>query len=159
MDNLAYLVPNKKLLLIGMSPSGLDCTLIPRLKDLGVTVEVVELCHEHAEWVRNCFGLKVYEQDVATFNNFNDYDCVMWRQGPEHVSKELFKGVFDKVNVNMLIECPWGSDENEDHISAWSPKEFINVGFSKVLLSNERWAGNSRPMICGIKLIEEVEDF
>lgn len=158
IDNINLFIPNKKLLVIGMAPSGLFQGVIPELKQISIIPDVVELNPDHANWIRVAHKLKVFNMDAVDFDNFDDYDTVLWVEGPEHVSKEDFFKINNKIKrANFIIECPYG-DAPEDsgevglkHVSGWKPQEFKQLNFN-TLLSSEIYCGNSKPLICGFKL-------
>ncbi len=151
-DNLKTYLPNKKLLVIGMDLYGAFQGFIGHLIREGVNITVIENKPRNVEWIKH-YGVKLLDQDVRTFNNFNDYDCIAWSQGPEHFTHEDFDGVINKIKTRLIIDCPYGialDSGYTEHISAWTPEEFMSRGF-KTSLSNEFFATNGLPMILAVR--------
>jgi hypothetical protein len=167
MDNLGlFLSENKKLLIIGIDPvEGTDAGLFPDLKEYGIDITVLDIVKTHCEWAEQAYKVKTINIDAVNFNNFNEYGCVWWRHGPEHVTKEEFNIINNKVGTNFIIECPWGDTTNLDglskeekennkglgHVSAWEAEEFMRSGFI-MFASNENTYMNGRPHIFGFRL-------
>lgn len=157
IDNLQIFCPNKKLLVIGMAPTGLFQGTLQKIKQKGIIPDVVEINKEHAEWIKYAHKLKVYNMDAKDFDNYEAYDCVYWAEGPEHVSDETFHIINDKIKNSFIIECPWGEAPEDigelgmKHVNGWEPDDFEKLGFN-VYLSADRYAPNGLPLICGFKI-------
>jgi len=157
LDNVDLFCPNKKLLVIGMAPTGLFQGTLQKLKQREIIPDVVELNEENAEWVRMAHKLKVFNMDAKNFNSYDDYDCVYWAEGPEHVSTETFNIINGKVKKSFIIECPWGEAPEDvgrvgmKHVNAWKPEQFEELNFN-VMMSAETYKPNGLPLICGYKL-------
>ena len=151
IDELRRLVPalfdvqsTKRILYVGANRHIVP-TLVPELKEAGVSVQLLEIHEPNAAYYReekpDTFEAitvgDVREVDALAFPVL---DAVVWWHGPEHVRASEWRPVLTKLEQRaplVVVGCPWGEKPNpaqggneyEEHRTAIYPADLKGVGY------------------------------
>jgi hypothetical protein len=90
---------------------------------------------------KGCPKDKIILGDILNTSQYDNFDCVLFWHGPEHVTKDVFLKVLPeiekKANKIIIFGMPLGyepqgaayGNPNEVHVSQWSTAEWQNLGY------------------------------
>tara|TARA_B100001029_G_C15035263_1_gene439705 strand:+ start:164 stop:736 length:573 start_codon:yes stop_codon:yes gene_type:complete len=100
-----------------------------------------------------CPKEKISLGNILDFSTYDDYDCVFFWHGPEHIHKDVFldklPDIEKKANKLIIFGMPHGEEiqeavygnKYEEHVSAWDEKEWQELGY-KTIVVNDRNPGH-----------------
>ena len=102
-------------------------------------IEIVEVFHENVKQLRAA-GFTVHHSDIMAFAPERCYDVSMFWHGPEHLTKEQFPVLLEKLKkctLNLIVfATPFGhyeqgpeyGNKHEKHLSDWRAEDFEMYG-------------------------------
>jgi hypothetical protein len=93
---------------------------------------------------KGCPANKIIHGNILNTNEYNNFDCILFWHGPEHIKKDVFiKALPDiekKANKLIVFGMPLGCEPqdaaygnpNEIHLSEWYPNEWKNLGYNVI---------------------------
>ena len=148
IDELRRLVPAlfeaQRILYVGANRHIVP-TLVPELKEAGVSAQLLEIHEPNADYYRqeqpDMFEA-VITGDVRKVDAlaFPVLDAVVWWHGPEHLKANEWRPVLEKLEQRaplVVVGCPWGEmpnpaqggNEHEAHQTAVYPADLEGVGY------------------------------
>lgn len=147
IKNIPDILDHKSILYIGANK--LRHWFLDKFENADYEIDIVEIYQDNCKWLLSQGKYNVCNANILNFNFGKKYDIVFWYHGIEHVLKNSFINYLPNIknNINKLaiFGCPYGkfkqdevyNNENEKHISEWSPNELINLGLQVAYYGKE----------------------
>lgn len=127
-----------------------DITFIKHVLDKGKKLTIVEIFEKNLENLPA--GVTGVCADIRDYEVKSNFDLFLWQHGPEHVNKidvARFFGKYGQMFKYIVLESPNGPNEQgamygnpyEEHISAWTPKDYEDLGFDYITYAGPKWDG------------------
>jgi len=99
---------------------------------------------------KGCPPDNIFNGNILNVDNYNNYDCVLFWHGPEHIEKEVFKTnlelIESKANKIIIFGMPLGyepqgdsySNPYECHVSEWNEKDWVELGYTVIPIHDKR---------------------
>lgn len=87
---------------------------------------------------------KIQLGDILNYDSYDNYDCILFWHGPEHIKKDIFlenlNEIEKKANKIIIFGAPLGHEpqgivygnSHEEHISEWISNDFIDLGYQVI---------------------------
>ena len=102
---------------------------------------------------KGCPKNKLIEGNILNTNTYDNFDCILFWHGPEHIEKTVFLNALsqieNKANKLIIFGMPHGEEiqeavygnKFEEHVSAWYSNEWKDLGYSTIVV-NDRIPGH-----------------
>jgi hypothetical protein len=138
-----------------------DAGFIKHCTDNGKQLTIVEVFPKNVESIPT--NVEAIQADIREYKVSKPYDLFLWQHGPEHVTKidvNNFLRSYSHLFKYIVLEAPNGPNVQgqlygnpyEEHISAWGPTDFLDLGFDYITYAGQTNDG----FIIGYKINENT---
>ena len=96
-----------------------------------------------------CPQNKLIQGNILDTTTYNNFDCILFWHGPEHIEKNVFLDSLPKIekktNKLIIFGMPHGEEiqeavygnKYEEHVSAWHNNEWNDLGYETIIVNDK----------------------